>query len=359
LPKIAVLVPSDSRSKIGAEKKVGNGDPFMRLKTRVWLAAGCAGLLAISLPAFGNPAPRGHAHQPRKVHALRVVHAKKTTHAAVSEAKPLVTPATDPAHQATDPTHLVSAPVVMPPKRPALGWPALVREARKYMGTNPTARSRLWCATFMNLVLARLGYAGTNSDAALSFAGYGHRISDPAIGAIAVLSRGKRGGHVGVVSGIDAHGNPIIISGNHGHRVGEGVYPRARVVAYVMPTTRRAAAKVRLAGRAKPVATRIAARTPDAPIVRRVPDHPRFDPIIDSPITELLAAIEAEQSRFHGGDHGVSQAWRPGASRKRILAGAFNARARAPMPHPPRPGLQHGRLASAYAGRTDRQSMPR
>ena len=39
----------------------------------------------------------------------------------------------------------------------------------------------------------------------------------------------------GVVSGIDPSGNPIIISGNHGHKVGEGVYPRSRVYAYVMP----------------------------------------------------------------------------------------------------------------------------
>ena len=41
------------------------------------------------------------------------------------------------------------------------------------------------------------------------------------------MSRGRRGGHVGVVSGIDASGNPIIISGNHGRRVAEAVYSRA------------------------------------------------------------------------------------------------------------------------------------
>ncbi len=76
------------------------------------------------------------------------------------------------------------------------------------MGTNPTARKRLWCATFMNMVLAKAGYAGTNSDAAKSFAYYGRRISEPRVGAIAVLSRGRRGGHVGVVSGVDSHGNP-------------------------------------------------------------------------------------------------------------------------------------------------------
>ena len=163
----------------------------------------------------------------------------------------------------------------------AFGTPALVAEARKYMGTNPTDRSRLWCATFMNFVLARLGYAGTNSDAARSFAYYGRRISEPEIGAIAVLTRGKNGGHVGVVSGIDPHGNPIVISGNHNKRVGEAVYARSRVIAYVMPTERR------------PAPTMVAARSPaTAPS-----SDTGLDLRVESPITELLAAIEAEQAR--------------------------------------------------------------
>jgi formylmethanofuran dehydrogenase subunit C len=42
-------------------------------------------------------------------------------------------------------------------------------------------------------------------------------------------------GHVGVVSGIDANGNPIIVSGNHNHTVAESVYPRSRIAAYVVP----------------------------------------------------------------------------------------------------------------------------
>lgn len=53
----------------------------------------------------------------------------------------------------------------------------------------------------------------------------------PQVGAIAVMSR-RGGGHVGVVSGFDGRGNPIIVSGNHGKRVGEGVYPAGRVLAY-------------------------------------------------------------------------------------------------------------------------------
>lgn len=118
------------------------------------------------------------------------------------------------------------------------GGSSVVAEARSFIGKgNPTGRSRLWCARFMNMVLQKTGHKGTGSDMASSFARYGQRISGPQVGAIAVMSRGRRGGHVGVVSGIDAKGNPIIISGNHGHRVAEATYSRGRIYAYVMPNS--------------------------------------------------------------------------------------------------------------------------
>ena len=115
------------------------------------------------------------------------------------------------------------------------GGSGLVAEARRYLGGNPTGRSSLWCGHFMNLVLQRSGMRASQSNTARSFASYGRRVSGPQVGAIAVMSRGKRGGHVGVVSGIDRSGNPIVISGNHGGRVAEAVYPRGRIFAYVMP----------------------------------------------------------------------------------------------------------------------------
>jgi uncharacterized protein (TIGR02594 family) len=120
---------------------------------------------------------------------------------------------------------------------PAAGFGSsnVVAEARRYIGGNPTSRGRLWCARFMNMVLQRSGLHGTGSDMARSFASYGQRVSGPQIGAIAVMGR-RGGGHVGVVSGIDASGNPIVVSGNHGHRVAESAYPRGRIYAYVMPT---------------------------------------------------------------------------------------------------------------------------
>ncbi|MSO67072.1 MAG: TIGR02594 family protein [Pseudolabrys sp.] len=243
----------------------------MRFKTRVMLAIGCVSLLALSSPAFSLPSPQANAHKQRAVQKKNAAQHAPNRQANTRAAR------------ANPATRLASLPIAEPPKRPMFGWPTLVSEARKYMGTNPTARSKLWCATFMNLVLAKVGYAGTNSDAAKSFAQYGRRISEPRIGAIAVLTRGKKGGHVGVVTGIDQQGNPIIISGNHNKRVGEATYSRSCVIAYVMPTG------------SGPMTTEVAARS--QPSNASQPSRTSSEPGIASPIAELLAAIEAEQSR--------------------------------------------------------------
>jgi hypothetical protein len=130
----------------------------------------------------------------------------------------------------------------------------------------------------MNFVLKKAGYSGTNSDAARSFAQYGERLAKPEVGAIAVLTRGKRGGHVGVVSAVDPHGNPVIISGNHNKRVGESVYPRSRVIAYVKPTHREGHKRRRNIS---------PARVPP-------PDRP-----LTSPFAELFAALNAKRERAH------------------------------------------------------------
>lgn len=123
------------------------------------------------------------------------------------------------------------APVAPSARRPAvsMGSSGLVERARQYMGMTAGQiglRRNLWCAAFMNYITG----GGTGSDLAKSYLSKPH--VGPQVGAIAVLSRG-RGGHVGVVSGFDDGGNPIIVSGNHGHRVGEGVYSKHRVIAYV------------------------------------------------------------------------------------------------------------------------------
>jgi uncharacterized protein (TIGR02594 family) len=112
-------------------------------------------------------------------------------------------------------------------------------EALKWVGA--TSRQvgvpypELWCADFINFVLRRTGHNTTNSRAAKSFLDYGKRIDSPRVGAIVVLTRGKNGGHVGIVRGTDGDGNPIVISGNHGNKVWESKYPKNRVLGYVIP----------------------------------------------------------------------------------------------------------------------------
>jgi len=119
------------------------------------------------------------------------------------------------------------------------GAAMVLLEALRWRGR--TARqlglpTKLWCADFMNFVLRRAGGKGTHSRAARSFLKYGKRLKSPRVGAIAILyRRGPNNGHVGVVRGTDGRGNPIIVSGNHGHAVRQSVYPKRRVLAYVMP----------------------------------------------------------------------------------------------------------------------------
>jgi uncharacterized protein (TIGR02594 family) len=86
----------------------------------------------------------------------------------------------------------------------------------------------------MDMVLQRTGHK-PGGNLARGYASYGIRVSGPQVGALAVMSRGRGGGHVGVVSGIDESGNVIVVSGNHNNTVAEAAYPRSRILAYVMP----------------------------------------------------------------------------------------------------------------------------
>ncbi|RED36074.1 uncharacterized protein (TIGR02594 family) [Rhodopseudomonas thermotolerans] len=228
-------------------------------------------LAAIAAPASAKPLHRHHAHASKYSHhtASRHAHHHRRSHAwrrhgRIAQQQAEVAPSAF-GFSGHDPAMNVSAAMAQPQLQPVTqkrhgrrhrvaaqqqmqnsqwqswnggGGSSLVAAARSYIGSgNPTGRRALWCARFMNMVLQRTGHQGTGSDMASSFARYGQRISGPQVGAIAVMSRGKRGGHVGVVSGIDPNGNPIVVSGNHGRRVAEAVYSKSRVYAYVMPSS--------------------------------------------------------------------------------------------------------------------------
>lgn len=119
------------------------------------------------------------------------------------------------------------------------GAAGLLLEALRWQGR--TAKqiglpTKLWCADFMNFVIKRAGAKGTQSRAARSFLEFGKRLDGPRVGAIAILTRaGPQNGHVGIVRGTDGQGNPILVSGNSANMVRQSVYPKNRVLAYVMP----------------------------------------------------------------------------------------------------------------------------
>jgi uncharacterized protein (TIGR02594 family) len=194
---------------------------------RISALAMCSVLIfAIATPASAKPKHRGHhAHSHSYKHHAASHRHHGRRHMRISR------------RQATLQSADSAAESFSNNNSSSFGSSNVVAEARRYIGGNPTGRGRLWCARFMNMVLQRSGHTGTGSDMARSFSSYGQRISGPQVGAIAVMSRGRRGGHVGVVSGIDPKGNPIIVSGNHGNRVAESVYSRGRIYAYVMPSS--------------------------------------------------------------------------------------------------------------------------
>jgi hypothetical protein len=108
--------------------------------------------------------------------------------------------------------------------RPAARQPAT--------GGRPSGCPPLWCGC--GLALKLFGKHVRELWPARAWLKCPH-VSGPVRGSIAVLSRGRRGGHVGIVRGVDANGNPIIFSGNHNRRWGTATYPRRRVIAYVRP----------------------------------------------------------------------------------------------------------------------------
>lgn len=114
------------------------------------------------------------------------------------------------------------------------GRPDLLAKARKYIGKNPTGWAALWCGKFMAMIAPDLAKRVPNPNMARSWAAL-PKAKTPARGDIVVLKRGASpdAGHVGVVSGFDHHGNPVVISGNHNRKVAESVYPKSRVIAYV------------------------------------------------------------------------------------------------------------------------------
>jgi uncharacterized protein (TIGR02594 family) len=207
----------------------------MRLKTNLALTFLGAALICVSGQAIAKPVKRHAVKGPIETHVSpsEIDLGRRVAQPSVSAATTGKTARASRRAQKQAAAQAAQASVSGTGILPTFGGGDVVSEARRYIGGNPTGRKSLWCGAFMDMVLKKTGHKG-GGNLARAYAKYGHRISGPRVGAIAVLAR-KGGGHVGVVSGIDASGNPIIISGNHNDKVAESTYPRSRVIAYVMP----------------------------------------------------------------------------------------------------------------------------
>jgi hypothetical protein len=101
---------------------------------------------------------------------------------------------------------------------------ALVEEARRYIGTNPTGRGSLWCGAFMDMVLKHTGHSG-GGNIAWGYSHYGTRVAGPQVGAIAVMH-----GHVGssaasMPTAIRSSSRAITITPLPNRSIRAGVFP--------------------------------------------------------------------------------------------------------------------------------------
>lgn len=111
--------------------------------------------------------------------------------------------------------------------------PDLVAAALRFLGTNPGGwkHPTLWCAEFMGRIAPHAARRIRNPNFARNWA-HLPRV-EPRRGAIAVLTRGRHGGHIGVILQVKKNGDLVVVSGNYGRKVGTGTYSRRRLIAAV------------------------------------------------------------------------------------------------------------------------------
>lgn len=106
----------------------------------------------------------------------------------------------------------------------------LLSIANRFIGhRNPTGTHRAWCADFVGYVLQKAGYRGSGSGVAISYRHYGHRVSVPSPGDIAVMRN-----HVTFFYSYGGRGF-YGLGGNQHHIVKVSSFPLSKVVAWVRP----------------------------------------------------------------------------------------------------------------------------
>jgi uncharacterized protein (TIGR02594 family) len=102
-----------------------------------------------------------------------------------------------------------------------------------------TSETVHWCSAFVNWVMTKSGYTGTNNAVATSWAKWGKKISQPAYGSIAVIDWDGPGpgwkGHVGFVVGKKGS-SILLLGGNQSDAVNISSFSTNRVIAYIYPS---------------------------------------------------------------------------------------------------------------------------
>lgn len=93
-----------------------------------------------------------------------------------------------------------------------------------------------WCAAFLGACLERVGLRSTQSLMARSYATWGRELTEPAVGAVAVLSRTSdpKLGHVGFLVGATAE-SVFLLGGNQSDAVSVTRFPRSRLLSLRWP----------------------------------------------------------------------------------------------------------------------------
>ena len=104
--------------------------------------------------------------------------------------------------------------------------------ARSFLAKGGDSKPRAWCGWWMRHYLGVKNPAG---NLARWWAGYGAKASGPAVGTIVVWARGRRSGHVGIITGQAGNGQWVVKSGNDGNAVRERVRSVSGAIAFRWP----------------------------------------------------------------------------------------------------------------------------
>lgn len=90
-----------------------------------------------------------------------------------------------------------------------------------------------WCSAFVNFIVQKSDYVGTDSALARSWEHWGNELDRPVPGCVVVLSRGSnpKFGHVGFYL-YETKKNIVLLGGNQGDAVSIGSYLKSRLICY-------------------------------------------------------------------------------------------------------------------------------